>query len=201
MGSGHWNTVLGCCRAKKKFVLKRRNAGENVTLNTAVSRACTVGKWYFNRFSLLWEIWNPGIKSWSEYRLWRNWQSKILIHIAQLLKNCFASCKAIQFYTMSFHFFSSGFDKKKHQYLTSKISHCGSQCETLSCLCTYPVVVVCSRERTKEKEKNMPLCKKILVCFALCTAHWGQIIFEIGFNFSNTFDFKRIFQKLQVFAC
>ena len=32
------------CRAKNKFVLKRRNAGENVTLNTAVSRACTVGK-------------------------------------------------------------------------------------------------------------------------------------------------------------
>ena len=27
---------------QKKFVLKRRNAGENVTLNTAVSRACTV---------------------------------------------------------------------------------------------------------------------------------------------------------------
>jgi hypothetical protein len=38
--------------------------------------------------------------------------SKILIHIAQLVRNCFASCKAIQFYTMSFHFFSSGFDKK-----------------------------------------------------------------------------------------
>ena len=29
---------------KKKFVLKRRNAGENVTLNSVVSRACTVGK-------------------------------------------------------------------------------------------------------------------------------------------------------------
>ena len=79
--------------------------------------------------------------------------SKILIHIAQLVKNCFSSCKVIQFYTMSFQFFSSGFDKKK----TSKISHCGSQCETLSCLCTYPVVVVVVVVE-KEPKKRKKIC-------------------------------------------
>ena len=91
------------------------------------------------------------------------------------MRNCFASCKAIQFYTLQCPFISF------HQDLIKKTPVHDLEnfplWQQMWNLILSLYIPSSSRERTKEKEKNMPLCKKILVCFALCKLHIEVIAF------------------------
>ena len=80
--------------------------------------------------------------------------------------------------------------------MTSKISYCGSKCETLSCFCTYPVVVAVEKEPKKRKKKYAPMQEDPGMFCVVQAAHWGHRLFQIAYDFSYTYDFKIYFTKL-----
>ena len=101
---------------------------------------------------------------------------------------------------MSFHFFSSGFDKKEHQYLTSKISHCGSKCETLSCLCTYPVVVVAGEKEPKKRKKKYAPMQEDTGMFCVVHCILRSLPFSNRKCFFIHLQFQKIFSNLWLFV-